>query len=449
MKMAGNNSIFMRSRRRLTLLYSIVMMAFLGVLIFLVHQTMAWALTSEQARELVDTARNVADAESYYYQHPELTIDDSMAYKGTSDRLFFYVFDSDGRLLNFARASFRIEPFILDVIDSWSTTEGDVTVFTKLDEKGHKTEIMMTSKTVVGSSPLQTVYVGKDVTAMYNGMEKATYALAFVGLLALMIAAFVGHLLSRRAMIPLREAYEKQRQFAADASHELRTPLAVVMASVDLLDNDPSIQSPFLKQVIADLRDEVKKMTKLVSDLLVVARSDNKALKLKMTRFDMTEVIEQTARIMQPLAEKKSIDIAISNLPKLYMQGDEQKIRQLVLILVDNAVKYTQEGGKVSVGYRPCDSGYVRFAVQDTGIGIAKEDQDKIFDRFYRVDKARSREMGGNGLGLAIAQEIVELHHGKIDIESELGQGTTFIVTLKARGEKSHRFVSKKSDTKQ
>ena len=112
-------------------------------------------------------------------------------------------------------------------------------------------------------------------------------------------------------MIPLRQAYEKQRQFAADASHELRTPLAVVMASAELLQNDPSIKSPFLRQVIDDVRDEVKKMTKLVSDLLVVARSDNKALKLKPQKFNLSALIEQTARLMQPLADQKKIDLRV------------------------------------------------------------------------------------------------------------------------------------------
>jgi len=273
-------------------------------------------------------------------------------------------------------------------------------------------------------------------------MEKATTIMAGLGLLALIIATIVGHILSGKAMVPLKAAYEKQRQFAADASHELRTPLAVVMASAELLQNDPSIKSPFLKQVVEDVHDEVKKMTKLVGDLLVVARSDNKALKLKPSKFDLGAVAAQTARLMQPLAEQKNIAIIAENLPKTMIHADEQKIRQLVLILVDNAVKYTPDGGKVTLEFRKAEKGKVCLAVSDTGIGIAPEDQEKVFDRFYRVDKARSREMGGNGLGLAIAQEIVELHHGTIAIDSVLGQGTTFTITLKTKikGKTLHMF---------
>ena len=429
-------NIFGSSSRKLTLLYSIVMIIFLVVLIFAMHKTMEWSITSEQARELMDTASNVAEAQEYFNQHPEIVLDDTIAYKSTNDRLFFYVFDNEGCLLNFARASFRIEPFILDTIAQEKVEPGGVTVFSKPgSENTRKARIMLTAQQVRDDegNATQTVYVGKDVTAMYNGMEKATYALAFLGAIALIIATIVGHILSGKAMIPLRQAYEKQRQFAADASHELRTPLAVVMASAELLQNDPSIKSPFLRQVIDDVRDEVKKMTKLVSDLLVVARSDNKALKLKPQKFNLSALIEQTARLMQPLAEQKKIDLQAENLPKVEIQADEQKIRQLVLILVDNAVKYTPDGGRVSVRYESTEKGRVRFSVSDTGIGIAKEDQAKVFDRFYRVDKARSREMGGNGLGLAIAQEIVHLHKGRIWIQSELGQGTIFFVEMRTK----------------
>jgi signal transduction histidine kinase len=311
-----------------------------------------------------------------------------------------------------------------------------VAVFSKKDDNGKTTKVMLTAHPIVVNGELSgMVYVGKDVTAIYNGLKKSTYALLLLAFIALAIATVVGHVMSGKAIVPLREAYEKQRQFAADASHELRTPLSVVMASADLLDNDPSITSPFLKQVIADVRDEVKKMTKLVSDLLTVARSDNQALKVKLQKFDISALMEQTLRLMQPLADKKNVALRGEGMAPVEIQADEQKIRQLVLILVDNAVKYTPDGGQVTLRLETAEGGRVRFSVQDTGIGIAKADQDRIFDRFYRVDKARSRAMGGNGLGLAIAQEIVNLHQGKILVKSEPGQGTQFTVDFKAKTE--------------
>ena len=426
-------NVFGRSRLRLMLRYALVMGGLVIVLLFAMHKTMEWAITSEQARELLDTADSVSESQAYAILNADADMDETQLYRSTNDRLFYYVFDEKGRLVSFSRASVRIESFVLDIVSVWDAPEGEVRVFTKTNERGTSTKVMMTSQTVFSPPlPIQMVYVGKDVTAMYNGMEKATWALAILGALALICAAGVGYVLSGGAMKPVREAYEKQRQFAADASHELRTPLAVVLASADLLRSDPSITSPFLKQVIEDVRDEVKKMTKLVGDLLTVARTDGRANQLKPVRMDLVAAAQQTVRIMRPFAEKKDIVID-EQLPKsAEIYADEQKIRQIILILVDNAVKYTPEHGRISVAIRE-ERGGVQLSVADTGIGIAPADQERIFDRFYRVDKARSRRMGGNGLGLAIAREIVEAHGGTITVESTPGKGTTFRVHLRTR----------------
>mgnify|MGYP003042900283 FL=1 len=179
--------------------------------------------------------------------------------------------------------------------------------------------------------------------------------------MALLITTGIGYIMAGKAIVPLREAYEKQRQFAADASHELRTPLSVVLASAEILESDPSITSPFLKQVIGDVHDEVTKMTKLVSDLLVVARSDNEALKLKLTKVDLAAAVDQTIRLMQPLAEKKRLTLLREGVAALTAKVDEQKIKQLMLILVDNAVKYTPEGGSVTVRLTEPTSGSTKI----------------------------------------------------------------------------------------
>ena len=163
----------------------------------------------------------------------------------------------------------------------------------------------------------------------------------------------------------------------------------------------------------------------------MVARSDNNALKVKIQRLDLTEILKQVIRTMTPIAEKKNIRLAGENFVKVMINADEQKIKQLAIILVDNAIKYTPEGGSVLVSLESVSNTRVVFAVMDSGIGIAPEDLDKVFERFYSVDKARSREMGGNGLGLAIASEIVKLHEGKISVASKLGEGTKFTVELK------------------
>ena len=430
--------IFGRSRRQLTLIYSLIMCIFLVVLIFVVRMTMEWAMFSEQAQEILDAADSISDLRERYGQNPDVTGDEGKSYKSTNDRLFFYIFDTDKRLVDFARASFRVESYILDTISIWEVEDGEIVVLSRPNELGRTTSIMMTSKHLRIAGINHMLYVGKDVTVMYSGLQKSTYILIVLGFVALIIAAIFGHVMAGRAIIPLKEAYEKQRQFAADASHELRTPLAVVMASADLLLMDQSITSPFLKQVIGDVKSEVQKMSKLVSDLLMVARSDNNALKVTIKKFDLGAMLSQNIRMMTPLAEKKNIKLSGEHITKVEIQADEQKIKQLILILVDNAIKYTPENGNVTVRIENINEGKVTFSVQDSGIGIAKEDQDKIFERFYRVDKARSREIGGNGLGLSIASEIVRLHEGKISVESELGERTKFIVELKTA------FIEKK-----
>lgn len=422
--------MFRSGIKTLTFFYAAIMCVFLCVLIFGVHGVMKWAITSEQERELIETAESIRDAQKS--ARASVAFDENNLYKSASDRLFFYIFDNNGTLIRFSRGSYRIEPFVLEIIENGSVPKNDIKVFGKFDETNRRTELMLTS--VESEDGVIIVYVGKDVSAMYSGMEKATYAFILLGLISLIFSTLIGYLLSRRALKPARLAYEKQRQFAADASHELRTPLAVVLSTADLLLNDPTIKSDFLRQTILDMKDEVKKMSNLVSDLLLVARSDNNALKVLAVRFDLSALLLQAVRTMTPIAEKKHIVIReYGDFHSTEILGDEQKIRQLITILVDNAIKYTHEGGTISVGFSNVKQDRVSFFVEDTGIGISKEDLPKIFDRFYRVDKARSRQMGGNGLGLAIADEIVRMHKGEIVVESEQGRGTRFTVTLRLK----------------
>ena len=423
--------IFGRSRRRLAIAYALIMCLFMALIIFVMHQAMNWSMFSEQAQELSDAAQGVAEAQIFYLQNPNADVDENRYYKSVNDRLFFYIFTTDKQLIRFERASYRIEPFVKNVIENWSIEEGSVEVFSHSNELGQLTTVMMTSKKIDTPQSAQMLYVGKDVTALYSGLRKATYAQVVLGFIALLIASGIGYYMAGKAFLPLKEAYDKQKQFAADASHELRTPLAVLMSSAELLLADPSIQNPFLRQVLEDVKSEVKKMTNLVSELLMVARSDNNALKVKIQRLDLSEILQQVVRTMIPIAEKKNIRLMGENFVKTPINADEQKMKQLAIILVDNAIKYTPEGGSVLVELESVDAKRVTFSVMDSGIGIAAEDLDKVFERFYRVDKARSREMGGNGLGLAIASEIVKLHEGKISVASKLGEGTKFTVELK------------------
>jgi len=426
-------NMFGQTRRRLTMFYSLMMFFFLLLLVFGMHESMEWSITSEQEREVLDTTEDVLNEEIILLQRHGSLADDSEDYKASNGRLYFYAFDNHGKLINYSRAVPILEPLILEAIQKWNVPDDQIMEFTNTHNFKYEYKVLMAAKPIIIDGENRgMVYVGKDVASVYNGLRKATLILGLLSLLAFIVANFAGHIMAGKAIIPLKEAYERQRQFAADASHELRTPLSVVMASVDVLGNDASIVSPFLRQVIADMRDEVKKMTKLVSDLLMVARSENQTFKLVTEKFDLIEAIHEVVRKMQPLADEKHINLFFVKQESVFIRADIQRIKQLLIILIDNALKYTPSNGVVTVKVDgEFEKNKIRIMVRDTGIGISLPDQHKVFDRFYRVDRARSRDSGGNGLGLAIARDIVNLHDGELYIESKIGEGAAFIIELK------------------
>jgi signal transduction histidine kinase len=234
-------------------------------------------------------------------------------------------------------------------------------------------------------------------------------------------------------MEPIKQTFERQREFLADASHELRTPLSVLLSSVDAVQSDDAnVMSPFAHQVLVDMKDEIKKMSKIVGDLLTLARAENSQFNLMKEQFDLGPDVRQIIRTLNPMAQAKQITLKTEIMDNLLIYADRERIAQLFLILLDNAIKYTPNGGIVELSVRltEVDSKELRISVRDNGIGIASEEQARIFERFYRVDKTRSREMGGSGLGLAIAKWIAEIHGGSIKVNSQPGAGSEFVVSL-------------------
>lgn len=419
--------MFKKIRLQLTCFYAVIMATFFILLVFGAYKSMMWSITSEQEREALLFAEEEAYEHSFLFQHVEI-FEKQKADIGNSGRMYFYVFDKQGKLMNAIRAEQRIEEAVMERIRMWDVPQGEVAIL----DPGDASQLMMAAMPVMyEDEKIGMVYVGRDVTAIYNGLRKSTLLLGAFSVVAFFFATLAGYLMSGKAIVPLKIAYEKQRQFAADASHELRTPLSVIMSSVDVLQNDQQNASPFIKQVLEDMKDEIKKMAKLVSDLLLVARSDNQGVKISKESFLLTDVVRQVLRKIQPLADHKQIKLYFSEKNSVVLYADLQRMKQLLFILIDNAIKYTTEKGMVTVKLdQTTNTGVVKILVSDTGIGIPDEDQSLIFDRFYRADKARSRESGGTGLGLAIAKGIVDLHHGEIKVESKVGSGSTFIVVL-------------------
>ncbi len=220
-------------------------------------------------------------------------------------------------------------------------------------------------------------------------------------------------------------------QFTADASHELRAPFALIQSAAEyLLRRERSREETV--EALQEILQEVKQTSSLVDRLLKLARSDSGHNPLLAVPLDLTSLLTEVAENARSLAENKQIDFT-SHLdgPPTPVMGDEISLRELFLILLENAVKYTPKGGAVDL-ILIRDTGQATIEVRDTGIGIASEDLPRVFDRFWRADKARSREMGGVGLGLSIAKWIVDQSRGTIRVESELGRGSNFVVHLPA-----------------
>ncbi len=221
----------------------------------------------------------------------------------------------------------------------------------------------------------------------------------------------------------LDRLFRSQQRFLADVSHELRTPLTSVRGNLDLMRRF----GQYDEESMHVIQDEMERMSRLLGDLLLLARADTGGLPLRHEPVELDnllfEVYRQVSRI------EKSVTVELTSVDQAVILGDEDRLKQLLLNLVDNGIKYTQPGGFVRLNLSK-EGSWAYLTVSDTGIGIPPEDLPHIFDRFYRVDKARTRTFGGSGLGLAIAKWIAQTHGGGIQVDSTPGKGTTFRVTL-------------------
>jgi heavy metal sensor kinase len=242
----------------------------------------------------------------------------------------------------------------------------------------------------------------------------------------------------------LESRFEQVRRFSADASHELRTPLTVLKGEIEVALRTQRSAGEY-RQVLASTLEEVERMARMVDELLLLSRADAGALRWESEPVELDRLVEEVAKQTDVLARPKEIRVSLTEMAPLMVRGDAQRLKQLLLNLADNAVKYTGPGGQVSLGLRavtaeghPAETSaedqtageYAEIVVRDTGVGISAEDLPRIFERFYRADPARSRQAAGAGLGLCISQTIAEAHNGRIEVESTPGGGSTFRVLL-------------------
>lgn len=221
----------------------------------------------------------------------------------------------------------------------------------------------------------------------------------------------------------LERLFRSQQRFLADVSHELRTPLTSVRGNLDLMRR----MGEYDEESMSVIQDETERMSRLLGDLLLLARADSGGLPLRHEPVELDNILFDVYRQVSRI--EKPVTLELREVDQVGILGDEDRLKQLMLNLVDNAVKYTPPGGTVRLSLAK-ENGWAHLSVSDTGVGIPPEDLPHIFDRFYRVDKARSRAQGGSGLGLAIAKWVAQAHGGGIQVKSTPGMGTTFTVSL-------------------
>jgi len=452
----------MSIRTRLTVWYTAVLAIFIVALGIIVYAVLAFNLTAGLDRTLSDTANQVIGSarvrpflDIQVITLPELDVFGSNVY--------IEVLDREGTI---ARQSANLQRFarILDQVGLRSV-ENSPRPVTRNVRAGSAHLRVLTVPLMVKDQPVGYLQVGTVREQVDAALGLLFVVLVVSGLGAIVAAAIVGRLMAGRALGPidtitqtalaisraddldkripqvgpqdevgrlaktfnvmldrLEGLFRAQQRFVADISHELRTPLTTIRGNVDLMRRMKSMDEESLNAIQA----ESDRMTRMVGDLLLLVQADA-GQTVRREHVELDTLLLEVYRQMRPIAE--GIELSIGEEDQVSVMGDTDRLKQLLLNLVDNACKYTPKGGRVILGLRRAE-GWAVLTVTDTGIGIPAQDLPHIFERFYRVDKARSRAAGGAGLGLSIVQWIVQAHGGKIGVQSELNKGTTFTIHL-------------------
>lgn len=428
--------MFKKIRKRLTWLFAASFLFFLLLFLFVLY----FALTNLMEKLQFD------ELETYYWQQrhdleehqenlrEEKDDDEDQENKDKKELItydpnrmyFYYIYDSKHTLVHGDEAYEGLYNVMGSVFSKESAEKSSVHKLVWKDE-----HFLLLKKPIFLPNDVEGyIVLGKSVTTQYHFFKNVLFVLVGLTAVFTLVIAWLSYYLSGKAMVPIREAFEKQKKFVSDASHELRTPLSIFYSSVELIESDPDNQlSSFSEELIDDLKDESKLMEDLLTELLFLARHDQKQVSLKMEDIHLSGLLSKIGEKFARTLEDSKVVLQLDIAENVHFTGDAMRVEELVYILLDNAAQYTKEGS-IHLGLQASNAG-VKIVVEDTGSGILAEELPLIFDRFYRGDVARKRT--GTGLGLAIAKTIVEQHHGKIEVESEQGKGTKFMVELPIR----------------
>jgi two-component system, OmpR family, sensor histidine kinase CiaH len=346
---------------------------------------------------------------------------------------FYYALDKTGRLIATDQPYSLSDEQVVKELIAWTPPSPSQIKYMDYKRSSKETvHLMFAGRPIYSDGQYAgSIYTGADISQQSAILSQMMWILSMISGAFLLFAAGVGYFMSGRAMAPIIRSFHRQQQFVADASHELRTPLSVIHSSLEVIESEEASRlQPFSRQVLHDLLDEVKGMSSLVSQLLILARADSGEVPLHMEAFLLKEELEKLIRRFQPLAEKKALHLILEPCAEdIKLRADRERIRQLMGILLDNAIQYTPEQGSIRIAVS-VGKGKLEIAVADSGMGIPPEKLGSIFERFVRVDASRSRSGGNAGLGLSIAMWIATTHGGTIRVASREGLGSTFTVVL-------------------
>ena len=227
----------------------------------------------------------------------------------------------------------------------------------------------------------------------------------------------------------LKEVDQSREEFVANVSHELKTPITSIRVLADSLMGMDQAPVELYQEFMTDISDEIDRESKIIDDLLSMVKMGKAAAELNVTQVDINALVQQILKRLRPIAQKRNVELVFESIRDVVADVDETKLSLAINNLVENAIKYNVENGWVRV-VLDADHKFFYIKVADSGIGIPEDYQERVFDRFYRVDKARSRETGGTGLGLYITRSVILMHHGAIRLLSKEGEGSTFTVRI-------------------
>lgn len=268
-----------------------------------------------------------------------------------------------------------------------------------------------------------------NVDSEHELMKNFGAVIIFTVILGILVSIVISYVLSKNTLKPLKESIENQMEFIQNASHELRTPLTIIQAQQELLLKEPEAKILDKSEEIILTLNETKRLTKLTKDLMILSRADSKSLNLQKESVNIDEFIEGIVKPYIELLEIQEKNILLNLNCKNDINIDSNRIYQLIVIVLDNAIKYTEQGDTIEINTSMRDNKCI-IEIKDTGIGVSDDGLERIFERFYREDRARNRETGGSGLGLSIASFIVSAHGGTIKATHNQPKGTIFTIKL-------------------